>query len=115
MTEEDFVDHNDKTELEEYQEWVRECRWDSTKDMGLTWSAIAIGSEVGELQQIVEKIYRKSDGQITDEHIAALASELGDILWNVANICNDLDISMDTVLETNITKVNGRRYANETA
>lgn len=99
------------TELEEVQVWVEETRWSTTnKDWGLLWSAAALGSEAGEILQIVEKIYRKGTGKPTEEDIIKLRSELGDVFWNVANMANELGLSLDDIIDENICKINERRY-----
>ena len=101
------------TELEEYQEFVKGMTWDSTKEYGIYWTMIAIQSELGELAQIVEKVIRKKNGIWDESDKSKMKDELGDVMWNVAKIANDMGFSLDEVIEDNISKLNARAYASK--
>lgn len=66
---------------------------------------LGLGGEAGECLDLVKKSRR--DQVPLDQ--TRLVEELGDVCWYVANICNELGISIDTVLELNKKKLE-RRY-----
>ncbi len=74
----------------------------------LLTAAVGISAEGGEFTEIVKKMifqgkpYDKSN----KEH---LIIELGDVMWYVAQACMALEVSMDEVIETNVTKL-AKRY-----
>jgi len=78
------------------------------KYLGLSYCSNGLG-EVGEIQGKVKKILRDQGGVITEENKKDLAKELGDVLWYVAAMCTELDISMDDVAKGNITKLRSRQ------
>lgn len=100
------------TELDEYQQFVAKTVWSSVEN-DLQWAGNALGSEVGETLQILEKLTRKYGGEMTADIRAHLSEELGDIIWNVTNIANILGLSLDEIIEDNISKLNLRIYSNE--
>jgi len=53
-------------------------------------------------------LFRDKDGQISEETRSALKAELGDVLWYVAQVCTELDLSFDDVAEYNIAKLYDR-------
>ena len=67
-------------------------------------SALGIGGEAGEVQEILKKVH--GHGHIPDR--AKLCKELGDVLWYVADIARRNDISLEEVAEENIKKLTGR-------
>lgn len=70
----------------------------------IIYPLIGLTSEVGELASIVQRELR--DDTPLDED--ALRSELGDILWHLAALCEDLGLDLDQVAEQNIRKLADR-------
>lgn len=56
----------------------------------------------------VKKIFRDKFGVIGEAEREALKSELGDVLWYIAQVCTELEISLDEVAERNIAKLSDR-------
>jgi len=78
------------------------------KFLGLSYCANGLG-EVGEIQGKVKKILRDQGGEITDKNVEDLKKELGDVLWYVAAMCSELNVSMDDVAQGNIDKLFSRK------
>ena len=57
---------------------------------------------------IIKKVFRDKDGQISEETRAALKAELGDVLWYIAQVATELDLSLDDIAEHNIAKLYDR-------
>lgn len=103
ITAEEYVDS--------YQRWVESCVWDTVKD-DENWAILGLLSESGEVAQLREKYLRKQ--HLTEEQYKfEMTSELGDVLWNVANICNRYGISFHDVMIGNVQKIEERKKIQE--
>lgn len=80
-------------------------------DHAILYPTLGLTNEAGEVAGKVKKIFRDKGGVIGDEDRAALKSELGDVLWYLAQICTDLDLSLQEVAEANLSKLARRREA----
>lgn len=70
----------------------------------------ALAEEVGELQGIFAKNFRKTGTyKLTKEQLEEVHSELGDVLWNVAMIAEFSGMDLDTVAANNLAKLYNRR------
>lgn len=76
--------------------------------LALTYVALGLGNEAGEVQGKVKKALRDDDGIVTDEKREAILDELGDVLWYLARVADELGVSLDQVAERNLTKLFGR-------
>lgn len=74
----------------------------------LIYPVIGLGDEIGEVLGKLKKIYRDKDGVFDDDDKSAIGKELGDVLWYLAEICTQLDISLSGVAWANIKKLADR-------
>jgi len=70
----------------------------------LLTAAVGMSAEGGEFMEIVKKIIFQGKEWNAD-NIEHLKIELGDVLWYVAQACMALDVSMEQILERNVTKL----------
>lgn len=75
---------------------------------GLLYVGLGLG-EAGEIQGKMKKILRDDNGVITDEKRAALAKELGDLLWYVSQASTELGVSLETIASDNLAKLARRK------
>jgi len=73
----------------------------------LLTAAIGLGSESGEFQEIVKKIFFQGK-PLTDENIFHMKRELGDILWYWINACRALNLEPNDVIAENVRKLESR-------
>lgn len=66
---------------------------------------LGLSGEAGEVANLIKKAIFHSHGFDYD----GLVSELGDVLWYLAQLCTSLGLSLDTVAEENLKKL-ARRY-----
>lgn len=98
---------NEKTELEEYQEFVKSSRKQNDKEYFVTYPVIGMCAEAGEVLEIIQKGIRK-DQMDWENQVDKFRDELGDVIWYLACVCNDLGITIDEVIEHNIDKLRKR-------
>jgi NTP pyrophosphatase (non-canonical NTP hydrolase) len=72
------------------------------------YPTLGLASEVGEVAGKIKKIFRDKGGNISSEDRTALQSELGDVLWYLAQVCTELEISLDEVAGSNLEKLLSR-------
>lgn len=72
------------------------------------YSSLGLAGEVGEVVNKVKKIIRDDDGQVNEEKRAAIAKELGDVLWYVAQLATDLGLSLEEIATNNLKVVQTR-------
>ena len=73
----------------------------------LMTASTGLGSEGGEFQEIVKKIFFQGK-PLNEENIFHMKRELGDIAWYWANACNALGLDPNEVLAENVHKLEAR-------
>jgi NTP pyrophosphatase (non-canonical NTP hydrolase) len=77
-------------------------------DHAIVYPTLGLTNEAGEVAGKIKKIFRDKGGQISADDRQALKSELGDVLWYLAQICTELDLSLEEVAEFNLQKLFSR-------
>lgn len=77
------------------------------KMVALSYDGLGLG-EAGEVQGKIKKIIRDSGGVITPEATEEIKKELGDVLWYIASMCDNLEITLKDVASGNIEKLRDR-------
>ena len=72
------------------------------------YPVLGLVNEAGEVAGKIKKVFRDKDGQISEEIRDALKAELGDVLWYLAQVATELDLSLDEIAEYNIDKLMDR-------
>jgi NTP pyrophosphatase (non-canonical NTP hydrolase) len=72
------------------------------------YPALGLVNEAGEVAGKIKKVFRDKEGQISEESRQALKAELGDVLWYIAQVATELDLSLDEIAEHNIAKLYDR-------
>ena len=83
------------------------------KSPGFLEKVLGIAGEAGEVTDKVKKIIRDKGGYASEEDKAAIAKELGDVMWYVANVARYLDIPLSEIAEGNIDKLSSRKKRNK--
>ena len=65
----------------------------------------------GETGEVAEKVKKQVRDGVFNRH--EVAKELGDVLWYLANICNDIGYNLDEVADINIEKLTSRKNRNK--
>ena len=92
-------------ELNEYQKkaMITSKKWEQKKDHEIN-GLLGLAGEAGEVCDMLKKHY--SVGTPIDRE--ALAKELGDVMWYIAELCDAFGFTMDEIAEKNIKKLAAR-------
>lgn len=95
-------------DLSEYQRLSRRTA-EYPREAWLTYPALGLAGEAGEVAEHAKKAIRDDAGQVTDERRAAMAKELGDVLWYVSQLATELGLELDEIADTNLQKLLSRQ------
>ena len=76
---------------------------------GLSYPALGLAGEAGEVAEQIKKSIRDDAGELTGQRRSALAKELGDVLWYLAQLATELDLDLDEVAAGNLDKLRSRQ------
>jgi len=103
--------------LDKYQRQAAEFDlFESSVDLkspGFLEKVLGIAGEAGEVTDKVKKIIRDKGGYASEEDKVAIAKELGDVMWYVANVARYLNIPLSEIAEGNINKLSSRKKRNK--
>ena len=93
--------------MDDYQSFVVSTkRYD--RQYAVIYPALGLASEAGEVAGKVKKVLRDAAGKLDLEQAHKIIDELGDVLWYVTCIVDDLGFTLEEVLERNQAKLLGR-------
>ena len=101
-------------ELNDYQEKAHET---SFHEMSVIYPTLGLLGEAGEVAEKIKKLirdkgYRPGDC-INDNDKKAITLELGDVMWYVAELASNLDLSLETICQQNLIKLSSRKSRNK--
>ena len=74
------------------------------KEYRIFYPCLGLSAEVGELNNKVKKKMR--DNAVLNKE--DMEGEIGDVLWYLSQVANDLDLSLDEIAKKNIEKLASR-------
>ncbi len=95
-------------ELSEYQRLSRRTA-EYPREAWLAYPALGLAGEAGEVAEHAKKAIRDDGGAVSEERKGAMAKELGDVLWYVAQIATELGLDLDRIAEQNLAKLLSRQ------
>jgi NTP pyrophosphatase (non-canonical NTP hydrolase) len=75
----------------------------------MTYPALGLCGEAGEVAEKVKKTIRDDGGVLTDERRDALARELGDVLWYTAQLATEAGLDLERIAQDNLDKLLSRQ------
>ena len=79
------------------------------REAWLAYPALGLSGEAGEVAEHAKKAIRDDGGQVTEERRAAMAKELGDVLWYVAQLASELGLKLEDIAQANLDKLLSRQ------
>jgi NTP pyrophosphatase (non-canonical NTP hydrolase) len=98
--------------LDEYQAQARSTAI-YPEEARVLYPTLKLAGEAGEVAEKLGKLMRDEGllpgGSLDEAQRDALAKEIGDVLWYVANLAADLGLSLEAIGRTNLDKLASRR------
>ena len=94
--------------MSDYQERSRATAVYPGAGANLLYPTLGLCGEAGEVAEKVKKLLRDDAGVLSDERRAALAKELGDVLWYVAQLATEARLDLDEIAGANLAKLRSR-------
>jgi NTP pyrophosphatase (non-canonical NTP hydrolase) len=98
--------------FEEYQKFTDTTRLASSKP-ALVYTALGLAGESGEVAEKIKKVLRDHGGELNDDTRAAIRKEMGDVLWYLAQLARDCNLSLEEIAELNVQKLQSRWSRNQ--
>ena len=95
--------------FDEYQEQSKGTAQYSDFVPPWVYLAMGLAGESGEVVDKLKKVARNTNGVFSDEAKLELQKELGDVLWYVSQLCEELGLSLDEVARMNRAKLEDRK------
>jgi NTP pyrophosphatase (non-canonical NTP hydrolase) len=96
-------------ELSEYQSLSRRTATYPRAGEDLTYPALGLCGEAGEVAEKVKKTLRDDGGVLTDERREALSRELGDVLWYLSQLATEAGLDLEEIAAENLDKLFSRQ------
>ena len=93
--------------FKEYQDSARKTSNYSDK-YRLLYPAMGLAGEAGEVANKIQKLMRDKDMILDEDDRLSLAKELGDCLWFISAMADDLEYDIEDIAKINIEKLASR-------
>lgn len=93
--------------FEEYAHQSRQTAIYPTMDTayGFIYPTLGLAGEAGETANIVKKIIRDGKGIPSYSDRIKIRNELGDVLWYIAQLAKELELSLEEIAQGNLDKL----------
>lgn len=95
--------------FDEYQKRARTTAQYSTTVPAWIYLTLGLASESGEVADKFKKIIRNKDSVFSEGDKNEIKKELGDVLWYVSQIAEELGFTFEAVAEANLAKLADRK------
>lgn len=92
-----------------FQKKVKETSIYPNQGNNVAYAALGLAGEAGEVADKVKKIIRDAHGTLTPKAREEMIKELGDVLWYLAAVANELSVDIEEIAQRNVDKVEDRR------
>jgi NTP pyrophosphatase (non-canonical NTP hydrolase) len=96
-------------EFSEYQELSRRTATYPRAGEDMTYPALGLCGEAGEVAEKVKKTIRDDGGVLGYERRAALSRELGDVLWYLSQLATEAGLDLEAIAAENLDKLFSRQ------
>lgn len=95
-------------DLAEYQRLSRRTA-EYPRGEWLAYPALGLAGEAGEVAEHAKKAIRDDGGRVEEPRRTAIAKELGDVLWYVAQLATELQLDLNAIAQANLDKLLSRQ------
>ncbi len=105
ITKED-IEHFMRTGVQDFDEYQNKARKFAVYNerLKIVYPTLGLVGEAGEVSEKIKKWFR--DGNLDKEEVA---KELGDVLWYITNLAEDLGYTLSEVAQMNLDKLSDRK------
>lgn len=100
-------------EFRVYQGEARKTAIYPDKGENIIYPTLGLNGEAGEVAEKVKKLIRDKESKYDPEFTEEIADELGDVLWYVAALCDEMGFSMANIARKNLAKLHDRSSRNK--
>lgn len=93
-------------DMNEYQDLAMRTK---KRPMPYYYAVLKLTGEAGEVSEKFGKMVRDKAGIMDDNFKQDIVKELGDVLWYIASIADDLGVDLETVASRNVEKLADRQ------
>lgn len=98
--------------IDDYQVWTRTTakypKDPAEFEPSLPYLVMGLAGEAGEVANKYKKIIRDKYGIMDDDDEIAIVDELGDVLWYIARIVDEIGYSFSDLIDVNYHKLESR-------
>ena len=88
-----------------YQKKARETAQYPNLGSNNVYPTLGLVGEAGEVAEKVKKVIRDKNGVFDEESKNAIKRELGDVLWYISNLSDELGFKLEEVASENLEKL----------
>jgi NTP pyrophosphatase (non-canonical NTP hydrolase) len=96
-------------DFSEYQSLSRRTATYPRAGADMTYPALGLCGEAGEVAEKVKKTLRDDGGVLGDERREALSRELGDVLWYLSQLATEAGLDLEEIAAENLEKLFSRQ------
>ena len=79
------------------------------REQAIIYPTLGLTGEAGEVANKVKKIYRDGTNKINQDLYQEISSEIGDCLWYVAVLADDIGCKLSDIANNNLIKLENRK------
>ena len=78
------------------------------REQAIIYPTLGLTGEAGEVANKVKKIYRDGTNKINENMVEEISAEIGDCLWYVAVLADDIGCKLSDIANNNLLKLENR-------
>jgi len=96
----------------EYQLKAKETAHYPDPEIAFIYTTLGLMGEAGEVAEKIKKIWRDKNKQVNEEDRQEIKKEMGDVLWYLSQLAEELGLDFDDVAQPNLIKTHSRQERN---
>ena len=79
------------------------------REQAIIYPTLGLTGEAGEVANKVKKIIRDGSDKTSEDMVQAISSEIGDCLWYIAILADDVGVKLSDIANANLEKLENRK------
>ena len=81
------------------------------REQAIIYPTLGLTGEAGEVANKVKKIIRDGTDKTSEDLVQAISSEIGDCLWYIAVLADDVGVKLSDIANANLEKLEKRKQS----